>query len=93
MRYIENWLAALGGLTATAYVVLVEVLPHSGLVSCQAPSPHPGFPWGVVILVAAMVAPKTLGRATAGKVWDVVARRLPTRLSGGARPPREVHRD
>ena len=88
MRYIENWLAGLGGLIAAAYVILVEVLPHSGLVSCQTPSIHPGFPWGVVIICSIMVAPKTLGRATAGKVWEVVARRLPARLSGGTRRPR-----
>lgn len=79
MRYIENWLAGLGGLVAAGYVALVEILPHSGLMSCAVPTTHPSFPWGVVILVAALVAPKTLGRATAGKVWEVVASRIPGR--------------
>ena len=31
------------------------------------------FPWGVILLQVLLVAPKTLGRATAGKVWDAIA--------------------
>jgi hypothetical protein len=75
-RKIENWLAVLGGVIAAAYVVGVEILPavlHS-LGKAGAPGDHE-FPWGVVILVAALVLPKTVGRATAGKVWEVLGRK------------------
>jgi hypothetical protein len=34
------------------------------------------FPWGLVVLVCALVLPKTLGRATAGKVWSFVGSRI-----------------
>jgi hypothetical protein len=71
-RWIENGLAVLGGLIAAAYVVGVEIYP--AIAFTTAPSGH-GFPWGVVILVAALVLPKTVGRATAGKVWDVIGGR------------------
>lgn len=89
-RLIENSLAILGGAIAAAYVVFVEILPHSGMGSCHPPPTHAGFPWGVVILVSAMVAPKTLSRATAGRVWESLAgaaRRTRRRLSGGHREP------
>lgn len=82
MRYIENWAAVVGMLVVVAYVLLVEIMPHSGLMACSTPPVHPGFPWGVVILVAALVAPKTLGRASAGRIWEIMADRLP-----GKRPP------
>jgi len=29
-----------------------------------------GFPWEFVILCAVLVVPKTVGRATAGRIWD-----------------------
>lgn len=35
-----------------------------------------GIPWGLLILMAVLAAPKTLGRATAGKVWDAVGARI-----------------
>ena len=66
-RWIENGLAVLGGLCGAAYVIGVEIYPHiRGTAGCSG---H-GVPWGVVILVGAMVLPKTIGRATAGKVWE-----------------------
>lgn len=83
-RWVENGLAILGGLIAAAYVVLVEIVPHSGLVTCQMPTGHGGVPWGVVILVVAMVLPKTIGRATAGAVWQQLGARL-SRVSGAIR--------
>ncbi len=40
-----------------------------------------GFPWVLLIVVAALVAPKTLGRATSGKMWSAIAAKL-----GGGQP-------
>lgn len=79
---IKKGLAVLGGLIAAAYVLFVEIVPHSGLATCQTPPSHPGFPWGVVILVVAMVAPITLGTQAAAHIMDVVVRRLPGRRAG-----------
>lgn len=36
-----------------------------------------GFPWVLLIVMAVLAAPKTLGRMTAGKVWDRVTSILP----------------
>ncbi len=35
------------------------------------------FPWVLLIVMAVLAAPKTLGRMTAGKVWDSVVSILP----------------
>lgn len=40
-----------------------------------------GFPWILLIVMAALVAPKTLGRATSGRLWSAIS----TRLGGGAK--------
>ena len=84
-RWIENGLAVLGGIIGAAYVVGVEILPHVGL-GC-APAADHGVPWGLVIIVTAMVAPKTLGRMTAGRIYEVLLNRLPLRLSGKQEKP------
>lgn len=66
-RLIEDGLAVLGGIIAAAYVVGVEIWPHvKGTASCAS---H-GIPWGVVIVVGACVLPKTVGRASAGRIWE-----------------------
>lgn len=33
-------------------------------------TPNQGFPWELLTLCAALVVPKTVGRATAGRIWD-----------------------
>lgn len=35
------------------------------------------FPWSLLIVMAVLAAPKTLGRVTAGAVWDRLASMLP----------------
>lgn len=75
-RWIENGLAILGGLLAATYVIGVEVVPHVsyGLGRCQAPpAAEGGFPWGVAMVIAALVLPKTVGRATSGRVWSALS--------------------
>jgi hypothetical protein len=41
------------------------------------------FPWTLLIVMAILAAPKTLGRMTAGRVWGAIAGMLPGRRSGG----------
>lgn len=66
-RVVENILALGGGglLLFTGY--------REALASCAN---HP-FPWAAFIIGAICVAPKTLGRATAGRIWGMVARKPP----------------
>lgn len=35
------------------------------------------FPWALLIVMAVLAAPKTLGRMTAGRVWDRISSVLP----------------
>jgi hypothetical protein len=90
-RAIENSLAVLGGIIAAGYVVGAEILPRY----LQRPDgcPH-GVPWGVVTLAAACIAPKTLGRATAGRIYTAFASRAPAPVPPPAgRPPDPPHID
>ena len=87
-RLIENGLAVLGGLMAAAYVGLVEILPHAchAVGRCAAdPGGEHGIPWGVVIVVAALVLPKTAGRMTAGRIYEMLFSRLPFKTSSRRR--------
>ena len=67
-RHIENGLAIAGLFQAMLYGT-IEALAHAGirLGPCAAPE---GFPWVTLCIFAGCVAPKTLGRATAGKLWE-----------------------
>lgn len=47
--------------------------------------PETGFPWGMFIMQAVMALPKTVGRATAGKVWERLSGAIPRR----GEPPAE----
>lgn len=69
-RHIENALAVAGIAQALLYGTL-ESLAHSGIRfgTCESPS---GIPWITVMIFMGCVAPKTLGRATAGKLWEKI---------------------
>lgn len=78
-RWIENSLAILGGLIVATYVIGVEVLPHIvyALGKCTAPpNDAHGIPWGVIIAAGILVLPKTVSRATYGKIWDTIAEKI-----------------
>lgn len=83
-RAVEDFLAILGGLIVAGYVVTVEMLPQIcyTMGKCLVEHRSSGVPWGVLVLVAACVLPKTLGRVSAGKVWEILGSRLP-----GVKPP------
>lgn len=76
-RLIENVLALGGFALAAVYVLVAEV----GLVEARCIHPE-GFPWGVFSVVAVCMAPKTLGRATAGRIWEAGMGRLTRRRRG-----------
>jgi hypothetical protein len=38
--------------------------------------------WAVVVLNATLIAPKMLGRASAGRIWDAIAGRFGGRVNG-----------
>jgi len=83
-RNIEDGLAIAGIIVGALYVVAVEIFPHACYSSgfCErAPVAQP-FPWIVFCVIAACVLPKTVGRATAGKVWEIIGSRIP-----GSRKP------
>jgi hypothetical protein len=69
-RHIENALAIAGIIQALLYGTL-EALRHNGIAfgKCEAPD---GIPWVTVLIFMGCVAPKTLGRATAGKLWEKI---------------------
>lgn len=77
-RVVENVTFAIGVLLGAGYVVLVEILPDTcyALSKCANAPTHPAFPWGMFAILALLVAPKTLGRVTAGKVWTLFAGRV-----------------
>lgn len=66
-RVLENvgFLVAL--VLGASYVVKVEII---------AIGTRPSFPWGLVIICGLLIAPKTLGKATSGRIWSAIARRV-----------------
>ena len=62
-----------GFLTAIVLVslwCLVAVLKSAGFKLGPCGKDPTGFPWEFVILCSVLVIPKTVGRATAGGIWD-----------------------
>lgn len=74
-RIIEDVLAFAGIFQALFYGVL-EALRSAGFKLGDCPTEH-SFPWVTLSILACCVAPKTLGRATAGKVWSGLSNILP----------------
>lgn len=88
-RQIEDWgfLIACGlGLLYGIGEIIVYVVVSLGL----RPHTEAPFPWIVMAFFIGGILPKTLGRATAGQVWVVlahgVARLLTRGKNGGAAP-------
>lgn len=59
-----------------AFIVAIVLVSLWGLVaiaksaSLLPQTPDQAFPWELVILVSSLIVPKTIGRATAGRIWD-----------------------
>lgn len=79
-RFIEDFLAIVGILMAVFYGAM-EALARGGFVTHNE---HAGFPWITAIVFLGCVLPKTVGRMTAGKVWEAIGSRV--RGGGGGAP-------
>jgi hypothetical protein len=69
-RRIENALALVGIAQAALYGT-IEALKEAGwqMGPCQT---NGGIPWVTLAVFVGCVLPKTLGRATAGKIWEKI---------------------
>lgn len=67
-RFLEDFAFVVAILQAIGYGV-AEMLGEQGvrLGRCEA---NEGFPYVTIVLFLGCVAPKMLGRATAGKIWE-----------------------
>lgn len=63
-RWIEN----------AAFAVGVLLLAFAGIREALGMGP-PHFPWVTFISASVLVAPKMLGRATAGRVWNLLGKK------------------
>lgn len=70
-RRLEDWGMIVGIAQAALYGV-AEFLIHIGVVTPKST----GIPWMTIALFFGCVLPKTLGRATAGKIWEIIASRF-----------------
>lgn len=72
-RTIEN----VGFLAAVLIAVLyglAEAASRVGVSLGECGHSH-GIPWGLAIISGALVLPKTVGRATAGRIWEAFTRK------------------
>ena len=70
-RFVETFAFA-GGVILLMLYMVVEIL-HAAGVRLGAVEPDHGFPWGTMISASLLVAPKVVGRATAGRAWNKIA--------------------
>lgn len=73
-RWIEDIGFFVGILQALFYGAL-EALRSAGFKLGDCPTDHP-FPWVTIIIFLGCVAPKTLGRATTGRIWQAIGDKL-----------------
>lgn len=57
-----------GAAEAAAHVGLVRPVP----AGATCPPPVHSLPWALVLSVFALVLPKTIGRASAGRIWELL---------------------
>lgn len=69
-RILEDVAFMIGVLVLAAFAI-TEILPQVGIVLGDCGVIDTGTPWGVFMVGSLLVAPKMLGRATAGKIWSM----------------------
>lgn len=69
-RALENVGFLLGLGLVVGFELFADILPRA-----HGSTVDHAFPWGLVVAAALLVAPKMLGRATAGRVWDALSKR------------------
>lgn len=87
-RLLEDVSFVLGVLVAVSFAA-AEIALKLGVHLGECSHTDSGTPWGLLVIAGILIAPKTLGRATAGKVWQAVGeriagRRLPDPPEGGS---------
>lgn len=76
-RWLEDAAFGAGVLVLIAFAA-AEVALKLGVhfKPCDAGHVDAGTPWGLLIVAALLIAPKMIGRATAGRVWLAVGDRI-----------------
>jgi len=77
-RIIEDVGMVLAILLGVAYGI-AESLARIGICLRDCTAFDNSFPWGLLIVMLTLVAPKTLGKATTGQIWSALAGRIPGR--------------
>lgn len=72
-RAVETF-AFVGGVLLLMTYMVVEILHAAGVRLGTGPTDE-GFPWGTMISASLLVAPKVVGRVTAGRAWTKLAGR------------------
>ena len=70
-RFVETFAFA-GGVVLLMLYMVVEILHAAGVRLGSGPTDE-GFPWGTMISASLLVAPKMIGKATAGRAWNKIA--------------------
>jgi hypothetical protein len=70
-RFVETFAFA-GGVILLMLYMVVEILHAAGVRLGTGPTDE-GFPWGTMISASLLVAPKMIGKATAGRAWNKIA--------------------
>lgn len=70
-RFVETFAFA-GGVILLMLYMVVEILYAAGVRLGTGPTDE-GFPWGTMISASLLVAPKMIGKATAGRAWNKIA--------------------
>lgn len=71
-RLIED-LLAVAGIAQAMFYGTIEGLTRAGVLEHNE---HAGFPWVTVAIFLGCVLPKTVGRMTAGRVWEALGARF-----------------
>ena len=73
-RFVETF-AFVGGVLLLMTYMVVEILHAAGVRLGSQPTDE-GFPWGTMISASLLVAPKMIGKATAGRAWSKITGRV-----------------
>lgn len=74
-----RWVEDLGFLAAILIALVygaAEAMRVVGFCATRPCSTDHAFPWGLLIICACLVLPKTVGRASAGAVWQAIGERI-----------------
>lgn len=78
-RWLEN-----AGFTVGLYLAYVYVTAEAEAVRLGTAVAGRPMPWGTIAVIGLCVAPKMLGRQTAGRIWEGVSRLVPKPPGGSS---------